>query len=87
MNKQFLQELFRTAAKPRTAKEAEALLADLLTPAERTDVAVRIQIVKMLLRSVPHRTISEKLGVSIAKVTRGSRALKRSRGGFKKFLD
>ncbi len=81
-----LHELAGVFARPRTPKEAEVLITDLLTPAECADIAQRIQIVKMLLRGVPHRTISEKLGVSIAKVTRGSRALKRSRGGFKKFL-
>lgn len=79
-------ELYRIFAKIRTQKDAGLLLTDFLTPGERADIAQRIEIVKMLLKGVPHRTISKKLRVSIAKITRGSRALRHSRGGFRKFL-
>jgi len=52
-----------------------AFLKDLLTPAELDDVVLRLQIIKMLRAGTPQREIAKKLGISIAKVTRGSRAL------------
>lgn len=81
-----LKEFCRVLAKIRTPNEALALLKDILTPAELASVAERLQIVKLLKKGVPQRDISRLLRVSIMKVTRGSRALKHSRGGFKKFL-
>ena len=67
-------------------KQAGEFLKDFLTKREVDTVAERAEIVKMLLQGIPHRTISKKLKVSISKVTRGSHAVKVSRGGFKKLL-
>lgn len=50
-------------------------LASLLTPAEYQEICKRLQIFKLLREGVPHRKISEILGVGIATVSRGSRAL------------
>lgn len=36
----------------------------------------------MLKQGIPQKEISKKLGVGIATVTRGSKALNKSRGGF-----
>jgi len=52
-----------------------AFLKDILTPAELDDVVLRLQIIKMLRAGTPQREIAKKLGISVAKVTRGSRAL------------
>ena len=54
----------------------EQLLGDLLTPSEFSEVSKRLQIFKLLEAGVPQRQIAEQLGVGIATVTRGSRALK-----------
>lgn len=56
----------------------EALLA-LLTPVELSEVSKRLQIFKMLDAGLPQRQIAESLGVGIATVTRGSRAMKAQR--------
>lgn len=77
-----LDELFALVAKPKNAQESEVLLYDLLTPLEIEKVAERYQIFKMLEEGVPQRKIASDLGVSIEKVTRGSKAWRRSRGGF-----
>ena len=66
----------------KSTKEANAFLQDLLTPSELESITQRVQLVKLLIRGVPQREISEELGVSIDKVTRGSKALKKSKGGF-----
>lgn len=50
-------------------------LAGLLTPAEYQEISKRLQIFKLLQDGVPHRKIAETLGVGIATVSRGSRAL------------
>lgn len=61
-------------------------LVDLLTPKEYWEITLRWQIVKQLHRGVPQRKIAEDLGVSIAKITRGSRVLLNQNGGFNKVL-
>lgn len=67
---------------PRTRKEWEALLEDLLTPQEREVMEERWQLVQLLAKGIPQRTIAKKLPVSIAKITRGSRVLQSGKGGF-----
>lgn len=60
----------------------KAFLRDLLTPAEYRDTALRWRIIKMLSQGVPQRDIAESLGVSLSKITRGSRELSDGKGGF-----
>ncbi|WP_027858205.1 Trp family transcriptional regulator [Marinobacterium jannaschii] len=54
----------------------EKALSGLLTPSELVEISKRLQIFKLLKAGVPQRQIAERLGVGIATVTRGSRALK-----------
>lgn len=56
----------------------EKALDDLLTPSELTEISKRLQIFKLLQAGIPQRQIAEELGVGIATVTRGSRALQRN---------
>lgn len=65
----------------------DAFLHDLLTPGEYSDIITRLQIVRQLDAKVPQREIAQNLGVSISKVTRGSRELLNAHGGFRKILD
>jgi len=80
------QDLYELFASVKSAKEAEMLLKDILTPQELDSVAERWQLVQMLEAGVPQRDIAKKLGVSISKITRGSRMLKYGSGGFGVFL-
>ncbi len=61
-------------------------LHDLLTPAEQEALATRWQIIKQLARKVPQWEVSKSLGVGIATVTRGARALREQKGGFEQAL-
>ena len=61
-------------------------LRDLLTPAEYRDVALRWRIINMLAKGTPQRDIAESLGVSLSKITRGSREMLDEAGGFAKAL-
>lgn len=54
----------------------KAALHSLLTPSEFSEISKRLQIFNLLKTGMPQRQIAETLGVGIATVTRGSRALK-----------
>lgn len=53
----------------------EQKLAALLTPNEISEMQRRLQIFALLKEGKPQRDIAKQLGVGIATVTRGSRAL------------
>lgn len=64
------------------------LMELLLTPDEYQDLAMRMQIVKALLDGkLTQRQIAQDVGVSIAKITRGSNGLKRISPALKNYLD
>jgi TrpR family trp operon transcriptional repressor len=58
----------------------------LLTPAEIADIAARWALVKELKRKTPQREIAKDLGISLCKITRGSRELKKPGSAFQRFL-
>jgi len=59
------------------SRSLESRLTNLLTPAEFNEISKRLQILEMLEAGHPQRQIAEELGVGIATVTRGSRALQK----------
>jgi TrpR family trp operon transcriptional repressor len=81
-----LRDLYRLFASVKTESDAEKLLTDILTPQELESLAERWQLVQSLHAGVPQRDIAKKLGISISKVTRGSRQLQFGSGGFAYFL-
>ncbi len=56
--------------------QMERLLADLFTPAEVDEFAMRWRIIQCLSLGWTHRRVAEELGVGIATVTRGARELR-----------
>ncbi|AVI63209.1 Trp family transcriptional regulator [Halomonas sp. GFAJ-1] len=75
LNDNFQAELVRHLLAIDSPKAMHEALASLLTPAEYQEISKRLQIFKLLREGVPHRKIAETLGVGIATVSRGSRAL------------
>lgn len=67
-------------------KLLDKFLFDILTPKEYEEINKRWEIVKMLHSGVNQLDIAKKLGVGIATVTRGSTALKNTKGGFIEIL-
>lgn len=59
------------------SQEIEAVLAALLTDKELQDIANRVRIFDLLQQGVTQRAISQQLGVGIATVSRGAKALQR----------
>lgn len=85
-SRQHFQELYRAFSKVRTPAEAEIFLEDILTPQELESLALRVQIIKQLMKGRSHREIAKLLGISISKVTRGSHVVQYGTGGFKLIL-
>ena len=61
-----------------STQEMEALLSELLTEAELSALNLRWELMQQLLAGKTQRAIAQDLGVSLCKVTRGNKILKRS---------
>lgn len=69
----FFDELVNELLKIDSRKDMADFLRGILTPSEVAEIPKRLQIVKLLKAGVAQKEISEKLGVGIATVTRGSK--------------
>jgi TrpR family trp operon transcriptional repressor len=86
MKKEYFTELYELFTRIKTPKEAKMFLGDILTQHELEQVAERWQLVKRLSKGMPQRKVKDELGISIEKVTRGSKQLQHGTGGFNLFL-
>ncbi|MBD3180563.1 MAG: transcriptional regulator [Candidatus Latescibacteria bacterium] len=50
--------------------------SEIFTPAEIDDFVLRWRLMKMLRQGIPQREIASELGISLCKITRGSKILK-----------
>ena len=57
-------------------QEMQKFLEEVLTPNERLDVALRWHLLELLSEGMSQRKIADQLGISLCKITRGSRILK-----------
>ena len=64
-----------------------AFLRSILTKRELQEVDGRWELVKRLARGESQRAIARRLGMSLCKITRGSRELKRGPVGFAKIVE
>ncbi|TBR40966.1 transcriptional regulator [Marinomonas agarivorans] len=70
-----MQDLIKFLRETDNDMALEHKLAALLTPNEINEMQRRLQIFALLKAGKPQRDIAKQLGVGIATVTRGSRAL------------
>jgi TrpR family trp operon transcriptional repressor len=82
-----LRELAQTLAGIGDGALIESFLRCLLTPAETADIAARWALVKALDKKIPQREIAKNLGLSLCKITRGSRELKKPGSAFERILE
>ncbi len=66
--------------------EMEALLDDLLTDKEHIDIIQRYLLMDDLYKGISQRDIASRRKMSLCKITRGSRMLKKKEGYMKKLL-
>jgi len=64
----------------------KAFLTSLLTPSERLDIAARWELVNRINLGETQRRVAQELGVSLCKITRGSKELKKTDSAFKAML-
>ncbi len=87
MDKDGWRNFLQILAEERDPKKLEVLSLLLFTAEERESLASRIRIIEELLKGkMTQREIAKKYGVSIAKITRGSNALKEVSEEMKDFL-
>lgn len=72
---QHLQQLAEYLQQSDSPQSMRKVLEGLLTPAELHAISQRLQITRLLKAGVSQREVAKRLGVGIATVTRGSRAL------------
>ena len=81
-----LAELSLALAKTSDSHLVKDFLHCLLTPAELADIAARWALVKALKHKIPQREIARDLGISLCKITRGSRELKKPDSAFQRIF-
>ena len=82
-----LAELASALANTKDAVLIKDFLERLLTPSEAADIASRWALVKALEQKIPQREISRTLGISLCKITRGSREMKNPGQAFQKMMN
>ena len=68
-------------------EKIQNFLESILTPAELHDLGLRWELVKMLDRGMSQRQIAGELHVSLCKITRGSRELKKKNSILKEAVE
>ena len=82
-----LRELSRVLGRVDDPALIEGFLESLLTPREMRDLGGRWELVKMLSGGASQRAIARELHMSLCKITRGSRELKKPRSPLRRMLD
>ncbi|WP_133127060.1 YerC/YecD family TrpR-related protein [Legionella nagasakiensis] len=77
-----LQHLMHAISLLKSTEEATAFFTDLCTPAELEAMADRWQVVPLLRKGMPYRTIHDETGVSVTTITRVARCLSLGSGGY-----
>jgi len=65
----------------------ESVLTALLTPAEAKDLSARWELVKRLDQGETQRQIAKEMRLSLCKITRGSRELKKPQSALKALVE
>lgn len=81
-----LHDFARTLARLRDPDLVEQLLGEILTPSEAVDLGSRWELLKRLEAGDSQRHIASELGVSLCKITRGSRELKKPGSALRRVL-
>ena len=81
-----LREIAAVLSRVRDPELIAAFLRSILTRRELAEVDGRWELVKLLARGESQRAIARRLGMSLCKITRGSRELKKRNSAFRRVL-
>jgi TrpR family transcriptional regulator, trp operon repressor len=81
-----LREIARALAATDNPEEILRFLKSLLTASEMREISSRWELVKRLERGLSQRQIARQLGLSLCKITRGSRELKKKDSPFRRMI-
>lgn len=70
------KELLEVILSINSQEDLDAFFEDIFTPAEMADISLRWKLLKDLHKGMTQRKIAEKYGISLCKITRGSKVLK-----------
>ncbi|MBB5225887.1 transcriptional regulator [Treponema ruminis] len=82
-----LREMCKLLSKNNDADFIYEFFGCLFTPAEMNDFAKRWLLVREIDKGTTQREIARKFHISLCKITRGSRELKKDDSAFRKLLD
>ncbi len=82
-----INEIARVLAITKDKKIIEKFLLSLLTKNEVEEISSRWELVKLLNSGLSQRKIANKLGLSLCKITRGSKELKKKSSAFKHMIN
>jgi TrpR family transcriptional regulator, trp operon repressor len=82
-----LAELSALLHQPEEPAVVERFLREILTPSEIEGISARWELVKRLDRGQSQRAIAAELGLSLCKITRGSRVLKQPDSALRAVLE
>jgi TrpR family trp operon transcriptional repressor len=83
----FLDELVQVIAHCSDPELLKNFLKSLLTPQEVEEVSTRWALVRFIEAGMSQRRIARTLGLSLCKITRGSRQLKEESSAFRKMIE
>ncbi len=81
------KELLRVISEIKEIDDLNSFFEDILTPAELEDISLRWKLLKDLHQGVTQRKIAQKYGISLCKITRGSKVLKKKESVTLKILN
>lgn len=87
INAQAFDELCVSLARSEDALLIGDFLRCLLTPGELKEISSRWALVKEIDSGTTQREIARKMGLSLCKITRGSKELKKENSPFKRMID
>ncbi|NLE15485.1 MAG: transcriptional regulator [Spirochaetales bacterium] len=80
------EDLIKVFASTTDVHDMQKLLEEMLTPNELKDLRLRWNLMKDLYKGLPQREIAASYGISLCKITRGSKILKQKDSYCKKLL-
>jgi len=81
------RDLLQTIVSITNMDDLESFLDEILTQGELADLSLRWKLLQDLHSGMTQRKISEKYGISLCKITRGSKILKKENSVVHKILD